>query len=204
MQEEKALEKLKQEVNNCFKCDIANRCTQKVFGEGPLGIKVMSVSEAPGADEDREGRPYVGKAGKFWEGMLGTAGLSRDYMFVCNSLKCRPDNNKIEADYNQITNCAPFLVKQMGIIKPKLIIAFGKVAAFSLGLLPNKSASVSSVLGVFPKTYTYACPDGTAQTAQIVATYHPSYLMRGGKENDNYKSYLHLCDARRILDGLVN
>ena len=169
-----------------------------------MGTRVMSVSEAPGADEDREGRPYVGKAGKFWEGMLASAGLSRTHMWVCNSLCCRPDNNSVVADYHQVTNCAPFLIKQMAIVKPELIIAFGKVAAFALGLLPNKSAALSTVLGVFPKTYRYSYPDGTSRTAKVVVTYHPSYLMRGGKEKDNYKSYTHLCEARRILDGLVS
>jgi uracil-DNA glycosylase len=205
--EKKELERLQQEVKNCYRCDIATSCTQKVFGEGPLGTKVMSIAEAPGEEEDRTGKPFSGRAGKYWEQMLQNAGLSRTSLWVCNVLCCRPVGNKIEPDYHQIHNCTPYLARQLSIIKPQLIIAFGKVAAYGLGLLPNKTASVGSVLGVWSKRtgslFQYGTDSGNYQTEAVV-TYHPSYLMRPGKDKENWLSYLHLSEARSVMNGLVN
>ncbi len=200
------LSNLRREVESCKRCYISQQGPCRVFGEGPVDVLVMSVSEAAGLDEFREGRPYVGKAGKYWEGMLSSAGFIREQLYVTNCIKSHPmwenQNNKISPDYQEVHACQPFLFRQLEIIKPRLILVFGKTAAYSLGLL-RKSDPLGSVLGERP-TYEYACSDGIKRDAKMVVTYHPSYLMRANKEKENWLSYIHLCRAKEILDGMVS
>ena len=190
----------------CNKCYISQQGPCRVFGEGPANALAMSVSEAAGDDEFRAGRPYVGRAGKYWEGMLSSAGLNRDQIYVTNCIKSHPlwdgVSNKISPDYQEVHACQPFLFRQIEIIKPQFILVFGKTAAYSLGLL-RKSDALGPILGERP-IFEYACSDGVKRQAQMVVTYHPSYLMRGGKEKDNWRSYLHLCRAKEIINGLVS
>jgi uracil-DNA glycosylase len=206
VEEQKNLEKLKNEVSQCRRCYISEHGPCNVFGEGPVSADVMSISEAAGEAEVAAGAPYQGKAGAYWEGMISAAGFVRGQLYITNAIKGRPlwngESNKISPDYQEVHACQFFLLKQLEIIKPKLILVFGKVAAYSLGLL-RKSDSLGSVLGERP-TFEYACSDGIKRNAQMVVTYHPSYLMRGGKEKDNWLSYIHLCRAKEILNGMVS
>jgi uracil-DNA glycosylase len=205
MEAQKNLEKLRNEVSQCQRCYIAQQGPCNVFGEGPIGASVMSISEAAGEAEVRAGAPYRGKAGAYWEGMISSAGFVRGELYITNCVKGRPlwqgQSNKISPDYQEVHACQPFLFRQLEIIKPKLILVFGKTAAYSLGLL-RKSDPLGSVLG--ERFYEYACSDGIKRNAQMVVTYHPSYLMRGGKEKDNWLSYKHLCRAKEILNGMVS
>jgi uracil-DNA glycosylase len=205
MEAQKSLEKLKKEVESCKRCYISQQGPCTVFGEGPPNALVMSVSEAAGEAEVRAGAPYRGKAGSFWEGMISSVGFIRADLYATNAIKGRPcwngESNKISPDYQEVHACQPFLFKQLELVKPKLILVFGKVAAYSLGLL-RKSDPLGSVLGERP-TFEYACSDGIKRKAQMVVTYHPSYLMRGGKEKDNWLSYTHLCRAKEIFNGVV-
>ena len=169
----------------------------------------MSISEAAGEDEVNAKpfpRPYAGRAGKYWEGMLSSVGLHREVFYVTNAIKGRPmhggKSNAITPDYQEVHACQPYLFRQLEIIQPKLILVFGKTAAYSLGLL-RKSDPLGLIVGERP-VFEYACSDGIKRKAQAIVTYHPSYLMRGGKEKDNWKSYLHLCRAKEIIDGLVS
>jgi uracil-DNA glycosylase len=202
MEEQKRLDALKQRVDSCTDCEFHSTRTQPVFGEGPLGAAAMAISEAPGKDEDESGRPYMGKAGKYWEVMLQTAGLRRESIYVCNALCCRPPNNAIPEDYHNIHACNVRLLTQIAIIQPRLIITFGKVAAFALGLV-KKSASLGSIVG--KQQLNYNDYKGTEHQCPVIVTYHPSYLMRGGlkQQADSWKTYNHLREARSILDGLV-
>jgi DNA polymerase len=173
-----------------------------------LGGQVISVSEAPGQEEDETGRPYMGKAGKFWESMLATSNIRRESLYVCNALKCRPPKNEIPDDYHNVHACNVHLLTQISIIQPNLIIVFGKVAAYSLGLL-KKSASLSSIVGNYQKRvgkkFEYVDFKGQQRTSDLIVTYHPSYLMRRGAKQQiaSWESYNHLMEARSILDGLV-
>jgi uracil-DNA glycosylase len=202
MEEQKRLDALKQRVHNCTACEFSQTRTQTVFGEGPLGAAVMCISEAPGDDEDKTGRPYMGRAGRYWETMLATARFKRETLYICNALKCRPPNNVIPDDYHNIHACNIHLLTQIAILQPKLIITFGKVAAFALGLV-KKSASLGSVVG--KQQLDFLDYKGITHTCPVIVTYHPSYLMRNGykQQADSWKTYNHLVEARSILDGLA-
>ena len=209
MEAQQKLENLKKEVEICNRCYISQSGPCRVFGEGPANALMMSVSEAAGEDEVNAKpipRPYAGRAGKYWEGMLAGAGLSRYQMYVTNSIKGRPmhegKSNAITPDYQEVHACQPFLFRQLEIIQPKLILVFGKVAAYSLGLL-KKSDSFGSIFGkVLP--YEYACSDGIKRHATAIPIYHPSYLMRANKDKENWMSHLHLTKAKDIFNGLVS
>lgn len=205
MQEERALNALREEVVACYACSFGHTCTQKVFGEGPLGSSVMSISEAPGAEEDATGLPYRGRAGAFWEGMLASVGWQRDYIYVCNSLKCRPPQNKIPDGFIELNACQHFLIKQVSIIQPKLLLVFGKPAAYSLGILTAKDYAkpVKSRLGIQKAPYRYVAIDGTEKTARVMWTYHPSYLMsKPDGRNYCFQAYKQLDDARKLLEAM--
>jgi uracil-DNA glycosylase len=203
MEEEKQLEKLKQEAIGCYECSFGHSCTQKVFGEGPLGGSIMSISEAPGAEEDASGRPYMGKAGRFWEGMLRSVGMERSNLYICNALKCRPPNNKIEG-LVELDACKHFLIKQVAIIQPRLILVFGKPAAYALGILAQADYGkpVKTRLGIQKEPYKYVGLDGVQRTARIMWTYHPSYLQnKPDGRNYCFQAYKQLCDAKKLLEA---
>jgi DNA polymerase len=169
----------------------------------------MSISEAAGEEEfyaKPVPRPYVGKAGKYWEGMISGAGFVREQLYITNAIKSRPmhegKSNAITPAYDEVHACQPFLFRQLEIIQPKLILVFGKVAAYSLGLL-KKSDSLGSILGERLPFFEYACSDGIRRRASLVTTYHPSYLMRANKEKENWLSYTHLCRAKEIFNQLT-
>jgi uracil-DNA glycosylase len=202
MEEQKQLDLLRQEAVNCYACSFGHTCTQKVFGEGPLGASLMSISEAPGASEDASGKPYQGRAGKFWEGMLASVGWSRDHIYVCNSLQCQPPQNKIPDGFVEINTCKHFLLKKIAIIKPKMILVFGKPAAFSLGILSKEDYAkpVKSRLGLQRDLYQYAGTDGRMYEARVMWSYHPSYLM--SKPDGRaycFEVYKQLAEARDAL-----
>jgi DNA polymerase len=203
MEEQKQLDKLKEEAIACYECGFGKTCTQKVFGEGPMGAHIMSVSEAPGADEDATGRPYAGKAGRFWEGMLRSIGWERSFIYVCNALKCRPPSNKIEG-LTEIDTCKHFLIKQVSIIQPKLILVFGKPAAYALGILAQADYGkpVKFRLGVQKGPYEYVGIDGKKKTARIMWTYHPSYLQNKPDGRAYcFQAYKQLYDAKKLLEA---
>jgi len=197
--ETQALEHLKQEIHYCFKCPLGSQCTGKVVGEGPLGADIMSVSEAPGAEEDRHGRPYMGRAGAFWEGILASVGWDRYSMYVTNVIKCRPPNNQYNKDLSEADMCLPYLRKQISIQQPKLILAFGRLAGYGLGLITkqNFSAQLSPLLGIQEVPYEYVGHDKNPRMATVVWLYHPSYLMRGKKEKDCARMFNYLFEAKQ-------
>jgi DNA polymerase len=200
---EQLLDELREENKSCFECAFGSTCTQKVFGEGPIGAHIMSVSEAPGADEDATGRPYAGKAGKFWEGMLRSIGWDRSFIYVCNALKCRPPNNKIEG-LQELDACKHFLIKQVSIIRPKMILVFGKPAAYALGILAQADYGkpVKNKLGIQKAPYSYVGIDSVQRTARVMWTYHPSYLQnKPDGRNYCFQAYKQLHDAKKLLEA---
>lgn len=204
IEEQRQLEALEQEADKCYVCSFGNSCTQKVFGEGPVGANIMSISEAPGADEDRTGTPYAGKSGKFWEGMLQSVGWNRGNMYVCNSLKCRPPHNKIPDGFIELDACNHFLIKQVQLVQPRLLLVFGKPAAYSLGILTkeNYGKPVKNKLGIQKKPYIYEGLDGHQKTAKVLWTYHPSYLENKPQGREYcFQAYKQLCDAKKMLDA---
>jgi uracil-DNA glycosylase family 4 len=160
-----ALQGLHEEVKACRKCtDIVCRRMQTVFGIGPLRPKLVMMGEAPGAEEDRAGEPFVGAAGQLLDKILVASGLARNQVYIMNTLKCRPPGNRTPVDA-EIDNCRPFFESQLGILQPEYIICWGAVAARAL---LRRNDSVGRLRGRF---HSY-------KNAKVLVTYHPSYLLR--------------------------
>jgi DNA polymerase len=158
---------LQQEVSGCVKCGLAASRTRTVFGVGNPHADWLVIGEAPGAEEDRQGKPFVGAAGKLLDAMLQAIGLSRDAnVFVANMLKCRPPGNR-DPKPEEVAACLPYLMRQIAAIKPKLILAVGRIAAHNLLATDVPLGRLRGRVHRF----------GPLSTALIV-TYHPAYLLR--------------------------
>jgi len=160
-----SLRELRQEIGDCKRCPLNTTRNHIVFGEGAPQTDIMFVGEAPGADEDMSGRPFVGRAGKLLTDMIEKGmGLPRSSIYIANICKCRPPENRNPAP-EEIAACSPFLKKQIALIKPKVIIALGKFAAQTL---LQTETPITKLRGTF---HDY---EGT----KLMPTYHPAYLLR--------------------------
>lgn len=154
----------KVELGICVRCKLHSGRKTIVFGEGNPQADLMLVGEAPGADEDIQGRPFVGRAGQLLMQMIQAIDFSRNDVYIANVLKCRPPNNR-PPEPDEVQMCSPFLLKQISIIKPKIILALGVHAAQNL--IGSKSS-----IGLL-RNRVYDMPFG-----RVIATYHPSFLLR--------------------------
>jgi uracil-DNA glycosylase family 4 len=163
-----ALEEIRQELENCPRCQLYPGATQWVFGEGAPDARLMFIGEAPGADEDRQGVPFVGAAGQVLNNLLNKLGLRREEVYITNVVKSRPPGNR-DPEPDEIAACLPFLEKQIQAIRPRVIVTLGRIA--SQALLRNKDP-ITRVRGRWQK---YG-------KIQVMPTFHPSYLLRFPKE----------------------
>jgi uracil-DNA glycosylase len=178
---------LRARVSGCTDCRLRAGCKQTVFGVGDERASWMLVGEAPGADEDRLGEPFVGQAGKLLDNMLAALGLARgNDVYIANVLKCRPPGNR-DPQPDEVAKCAPFLERQIGLVRPKLILAMGRFAAQTL--LQTESA-IARLRG---SVHQYS-------GVPLVVTYHPAYLLRNLP--DKAKAWADLRFAARTLAGL--
>ncbi|HWA39573.1 MAG TPA: uracil-DNA glycosylase [Burkholderiales bacterium] len=178
---------LKNAVSGCTACGLHQSRTQTVFGVGDENADWMLIGEAPGAEEDRLGDPFVGQAGKLLDNMLAALGLNRrENVYIANVLKCRPPGNR-NPEPEEVAKCSPFLQKQIGLIRPRLIVAMGRFAAQTL---LASDASIASLRG---KVHRY-------QGVPLVVTYHPAYLLRNLP--DKAKAWEDLVFARKTMAGL--
>lgn len=155
---------LRSEVLGCTRCRLAESRRTVVFGEGDRSADLLVVGEAPGVEEDRSGRPFVGPAGQLLDKMLAAIGFRREEVFICNVLKCRPPNNRDPLG-DEVASCRPYLRRQVELIQPKAICAFGRFAAQTL---LTTEASLSRLRG---STHDF-------MGIPLVATYHPAALLR--------------------------
>ena len=174
---------LESAVQGCQKCALHATRTQTVFGVGNHRAQWMFVGEAPGADEDAQGEPFVGRAGQLLNSMLFALGLKREEVFICNVLKCRPPGNR-DPQPGEVEQCEPYLIRQIELIQPKLIVALGRHAAHSL---LKTDLPLARLRG---QTLSY-------QGIPLVVTYHPAYLLR--TLTDKRKAWEDLCRARQLL-----
>jgi DNA polymerase len=158
------LEKFHQQIKNCQLCELGSLRKNFVFGTGNPNAKIMFVGEAPGKDEDLQGKPFVGRAGQLLTMMLRAIGLRREDVFIANVLKCRPPNNR-DPKPEEIDKCEPYLLKQIELISPSLIVALGRFGAASL--LRSNTA-----LGQMRKM------DHKYNDVPLIVTYHPAALLR--------------------------
>ena len=158
------LDELYGQIHECMKCPLGQTRTRFVFGTGNPRSKVMFMGEAPGADEDAQGQPFVGRAGQLLNKIIEAIGMKREDVYICNIIKCRPPNNRAPLPVESET-CTPYLLKQIELIKPKFIISLGRTAAQwllqtndSLGALRGKAHDYNGI--------------------KVIVTYHPAALLR--------------------------
>lgn len=176
---------LETEVSACSACQLHTGRTQAVFGVGHRQAQWMIIGEAPGADEDRLGEPFVGRAGKLLDAMLMALKLRRQEVFIANVLKCRPPKNR-DPSREEAFCCRPFLERQIALVKPKIILAVGRIAAQNL---LQTEAPLSKLRG-----RVYRLPPADIP---LVVSYHPAYLLRSPREKR--KSWEDLRLASRTL-----
>jgi DNA polymerase len=166
-------ETLRRKVTNCRLCGLHKTRTQAVFGVGDPHAEWLVIGEAPGADEDRQGEPFVGRAGQLLDSMLRALGLKRGAnLYIANILKSRPPNNR-EPTPAEVALCIPYLQRQIELIQPRIILAVGRIAAQNL---LQTDTPIGRMRG---RVYQYG--HGTAQIP-VVVTYHPAYLLRSPSE----------------------
>jgi uracil-DNA glycosylase family 4 len=181
-----ALSSLHNEVKSCQRCTLSQSRTQTVFGSGNANADLLLIGEAPGAEEDRKGLPFVGKAGKLLDAMLFAIGFVREQVYICNVLKCRPPNNR-DPQTNEVESCAPFLNAQIGIVKPKVILALGRFAAHRLLQTDAPVYKMRESINVLPGT-----------DIPVVVTYHPASLLRNPMQKA--QSWNDLCKVHQLLE----
>lgn len=163
-------EELKARVATCTACRLHQSRTQTVFGVGSQTADLMIIGEAPGANEDKQGEPFVGRAGQLLNAMLHSIGLSRELVYITNIVKSRPPDNRDPLP-DEVVACTPYLEQQIDLLQPKLILALGRIAAH---YLLDTEATMSSLRGkefVFRDT-----------GIPLLVTYHPAYLLRSPKQ----------------------
>lgn len=162
---------LRAAVRDCRACKLCESRTQTVFGVGPEQSALLVVGEAPGADEDAQGEPFVGRAGKLLDQMLAAIGHSRtDSVFIANVLKCRPPGNR-DPEADEVRACRPFLDQQIRLIRPRLILALGRIAAQRLLDTDQPLSKLRGPLHAYGDTRT-----------PVLVSYHPAYLLRSPRE----------------------
>lgn len=181
------LENLKNEAIGCQKCSLSKTRTNLVFGVGNHNAKLMFVGEAPGRDEDLQGEPFVGRAGQLLTKIIEAIGMKRTDVYIANVLKCRPPGNRSPLP-DEIALCTPYLIKQIDIIKPKVLCALGTFAAQTL---LNTKAPVGTLRGRFHEY----------QGIPMMVTYHPAYLLRN--PNDKVKVWEDMKKVRDFLAGAL-
>ena len=159
-----SLEEIRSDLGDCRRCKLSPTRKNIVFGSGNPHAELMFVGEAPGADEDEQGLPFVGRAGQLLTKIIEAMGLKREEVYICNILKCRPPGNR-NPDADEISACEPFLFRQIESVKPKVICALG---AFGAQTLLHTNEAIGRLRG---KLIDY-------RGAALMATYHPAYLLR--------------------------
>jgi DNA polymerase len=177
-------QQLRARVAACTRCGLSSTRTQTVFGVGNPHADWLIVGEAPGAEEDRKGEPFVGRAGQLLNSMLRAIGLTREQVYIANVLKCRPPGNRDPAP-NEALECLPYLERQIALLQPKIMLAVGRIAAQNLLHTEKTLGSLRQQVHRF----------GVSQVPLIV-TYHPGYLLR--TPTDKRKTWEDLKFARDV------
>ena len=190
----KELETLKTECNNCKKCELGKTRTNIVFSDGnPETAKAILIGEAPGENEDKTGTPFIGRAGKLLNEFLAQAGISRaDDLYIINTVKCRPPQNRVPTDEEK-NLCSSYLLKQIEIVNPKIIIFCGATALKSF--YPKKTP-ISKIRGEVLNI------NINGQSHKCIPIFHPSYLLRYHSLEEGSPRYLMLQDLKKIKSML--
>lgn len=182
--EDDTLDRIQANLGDCQRCKLARHRTNIVFGVGNSKAQLVFVGEAPGADEDAQGEPFVGRAGQLLNHWIESLGLKREDVYICNVIKCRPPGNR-SPEKDEIDTCSPFLLRQLDAIRPRLICCLGSVA---LQTLLGKSVAITRARGQFLDY----------RGTKLFATFHPAYLLRNPNANREVQE-----DLRRIRQFLA-
>lgn len=168
-----AIEKLNQEIKECKKCPLSNSRKNPVCGHGNINAKLMFIGEAPGVDEDLQGIPFVGEAGKLLTRLIEKMGFNRQDVYITNAVKCHPPTNR-EPFESEIEICFDYLKREIEIVSPKVIMTLGKVATYALMEMKRKlkEVQISKIRG---KVFFY-------KEITVIPTFHPAYLLRNRKD----------------------
>ena len=161
---EALLRPIREEVATCVRCALGHTRTQAVFGVGDPGARLLFIGEAPGFDEDRQGEPFVGRAGQLLNDIIKAMGLRREEVYIANVIKCRPPGNR-NPEPDEVASCEPFLKRQLAAIRPRMIVALGKFAA---QCLLRDDTPITRMRGGF-RSY---------EGIPLMPTLHPAYLLR--------------------------
>lgn len=164
-----AMAAIREDLGDCTRCRLHKQGRKQiVFGVGNPHADLMFVGEAPGADEDEQGIPFVGRAGQLLTNMIKAMGLGREDVYIANVIKCRPPGNRTP-EREECETCSPFLLRQIDVVRPKIIVALGAVAAKSLLQINDSMANLRG------RTYDF-------RNTKLIVTYHPAYLLRDPRQ----------------------
>ena len=163
-----ALTEIRDDIGDCTRCRLHKGRTKLVFGVGNVNADIMFVGEGPGADEDKQGEPFVGRAGQLLNNMISAMGIRREDVYIANVVKCRPPENRTP-EKDECDTCSPFLMRQIEVIQPRMIVALGAVAAKNLLGVNDSMANLRGKIYDFRGT-------------KLIATYHPAYLLRDPRQ----------------------
>ncbi|HUC83564.1 MAG TPA: uracil-DNA glycosylase [Candidatus Acidoferrales bacterium] len=173
------------EVSVCIKCRLCEARTHTVFGEGDADAKLFFIGEGPGENEDLQGRPFVGRAGQLLDKMIAAMGLKREQAFIANIVKCRPPENRVPAP-DEVATCTPYLVRQIEIIRPKVIVTLGLPAA---KYMLSSSLTMGRLRGQWQQW----------RGIKLMPTFHPAYLLRSYTEDNRQKVW---SDLKAVMKEL--
>ena len=179
-------EELEESIKNCKNCKLCNNRTNIVFGEGNKNADVMFIGEGPGADEDAEGRPFVGKAGKLMNNAFEGIGIKREEVYIANVVKCRPPNNR-NPEEDETTTCLNYLRNQVLLIKPKIIVLLGSVA---LKNILGKEYGITAARGKWIEK----------KDILYMPTWHPAALLRDENKKIEFWNDLKLVKGKMLFD----
>lgn len=177
----KALKLIREDLGDCTRCRLHKQGRKQiVWGVGDPNADLMFIGEAPGADEDIQGEPFVGRAGQLLTNMIKAMGLAREQVYIANIIKCRPPNNRTP-ERDECETCSPFLMRQVATIKPKVIVALGAVAARTLLAINDSMSNLRGRWYEFrPAGVRSSDPDWSS--AKLAVTYHPAFLLRDPRQ----------------------
>ena len=177
----KALKIIREDLGECTRCPLHKQGRKQiVFGVGNPKAELMFVGEGPGADEDEQGEPFVGRAGQLLNNMIKAMGIARDDVYIANIVKCRPPGNRTP-EREECDTCSPFLMRQIAVVKPKVIVALGATAAKTLLAMNSSMASLRGRFYDF-KPSGVQSNDPDWQGCKLAVTYHPAFLLRDPRQ----------------------
>ena len=177
----KALKIIREDLGDCTRCPLHKQGRKQiVFGVGDPAAELMFIGEGPGADEDEQGEPFVGRAGQLLNNMIKAMGLQRKQVYIANVVKCRPPGNRTP-EREECETCSPFLMRQIAVIKPKVVVALGAVAAKTLLAMSSSMAQLRGRFYDF-KPAGVRSNDPTWDGCKLAVTYHPAFLLRDPRQ----------------------